>query len=84
MDDLKWMVEAERTLDALRRLKTEGPVEFWTRPMVEHVRVDAEKIAVREGKPSVYGQHVLRAAADVMDKVNTERWYRRMRRRKAA
>jgi hypothetical protein len=75
---LEWRVEAERILDSLARSKSEGPIEFMTKPMIEKIRVRAEAIAAAQGKP-VYFQHVCSAAAEVVEEVNTARWWRKHR-----
>ena len=74
----EWRVEAERILDSLARSKSEGPIEFMTKPMIEKIRDRAETIAAARGK-AVYAQHVCSAAGEVIEEVNTARWWQKHR-----
>jgi hypothetical protein len=70
---VKWMVESERMIEALRHH------DWWSRHpdlLRDDVRHRAECHAEAEGK-NVYQQHVLRAAADAAEKINNETWARR-------
>ncbi len=74
---MKWVVESERMIECL------GLHDWWGRhpkQLRETVRIRAEAFAEREGKSTVYQQHVLRAAADVAEEINNERWRRRQTR----
>jgi hypothetical protein len=53
--------------------------DWWarhTRALHTDVRAEAERLATEEGK-GVYQQHVLRAAANVSDLINTATWANR-------
>jgi hypothetical protein len=61
-----------------------GQHDWWAhrpRKLRESVRTQAESNAEREGKTSVYQQHVLRAAADVAEEINNDIYRRRQARR---
>jgi len=73
-----WAIEAERMIVCL------GQHDWWAhrpRQLRETVRDRAETNAEREGKTTVYQQHVLRAAADVAEEINNAIYERRQARR---
>jgi hypothetical protein len=73
-----WAVEAERMIVCL------GRHDWWAhrpRKLGETVRSRAEAHAEREGKTTVFQQHVLRAAADVAEETNNAIYQRRRARR---
>jgi Mrr N-terminal domain len=75
----RWVVESDRMMACLRRH------DWWAkRPnkLNEDVRAGAEAYAEREGKTTVYQQHVLRAAADVAEELNNAIYERRHDRRR--
>jgi hypothetical protein len=71
-----WTVEAKRTFACMESH------DWWQRHpgYLAEARRRAEELADVDGK-SVYGQYALRALADVMENVNTEKWYRRQQKR---
>ena len=76
----KWAVEADRLIACL------GQHDWWARrprKLRETVRNRAEANAEREGKSTVYQQHVLRAAADVAEEINNAIYQRRQARRRS-
>jgi hypothetical protein len=75
-----WVTESHEMIECL------GRHSWWQhRPkkLREMVPPRAEAHAEREGKDTVYQQHVLRAAADVAEEINNAIYFRRQEKKRS-